>query len=98
MKYEGEIHKVLKKAYGKGKVTHVARPDMSWEGTWVENKRTGFIKYVNASYGTVSYMDWLDEKMHGRKTDFKPAKENHNIINFIKENGGELKKGNVAEA
>ena len=29
------------------------------------------VKYVNASYGTVSYMDWLDEKMHGRKTDFK---------------------------
>ena len=42
MKYEGEIHKVLKKAYGKGKVTHVARPDMSWEGHWIENKRSGF--------------------------------------------------------
>ena len=42
MKYEGEIHKVSRKAYGKGKVTHVARPDISWEGGWVENKRSGF--------------------------------------------------------
>ena len=42
IKYEGEIHKVSKKAYGKGRATHVNRPDISWEGTWIENKRNGF--------------------------------------------------------
>ena len=29
-------------------------------------------KYINGNYGTVSYMEFLNEDMHGRKTDFKP--------------------------
>ena len=42
IQYEGEIHKVSKKAYGRGKAAHAKRPDISWEGTWIDNKRTGF--------------------------------------------------------
>ena len=42
MVYEGELDKTSRLAYGKGKCTHVKRPDMSWEGTFINNKRTGF--------------------------------------------------------
>ena len=44
MVYEGELDKTSRLAYGKGKCTHVRRPDMSWEGTFVNNKRTGICK------------------------------------------------------
>ena len=30
------------------------------------------VKYSNVGYGTVSYMEFLNEDHHGRKTDFKP--------------------------
>lgn len=42
MVYEGELDKTSRLAYGKGKCTHIKRPDMSWEGTFINNKRTGF--------------------------------------------------------
>ena len=39
--YEGEMDKVSRMAYGKGKIAHVARPDLIYEGTFVNNHRTG---------------------------------------------------------
>ena len=44
MTYEGEMDKVSRMAYGKGKMTHVARPDLSYEGIFINNKRTGLSK------------------------------------------------------
>jgi hypothetical protein len=98
MVYEGEIDKTSRLAYGMGKCTHVKRPDMSWEGTFVNNKRTGFSKYINGNYGTVSYIEFLNEDMHGRKTDFKPAKENNKVVNFSKNLGADLLKKALPEA
>ena len=44
MIYEGELDKTSKLAYGKGKITLVKHPNMSFEGTFINNKRTGFSK------------------------------------------------------
>ena len=39
--YTGELDKKSRLAYGKGRATHVARKDLYYEGTFVNNKRTG---------------------------------------------------------
>ena len=44
MIYEGELDKTSRLAYGKGKINLVKHPNMSFEGTFINNKRTGLRK------------------------------------------------------